>query len=62
MKRSTFLATAGLALALGAPAAIGQAFPATPIRMLVPFPVAKLNAPEIVKWARLARAVSIQPE
>jgi tripartite-type tricarboxylate transporter receptor subunit TctC len=46
MKRSTFLAAAACALALGAPPAFaqatstssGQAFPSKPIRMLVPFP------------------------
>jgi len=38
MKRSTFLAATGLALAMGAPAAFGQAFPSRPVRMVVPFP------------------------
>ncbi|MFC5497583.1 Bug family tripartite tricarboxylate transporter substrate binding protein [Caenimonas terrae] len=38
MKRSTFLAAAGLALACAATGASAQAFPSKPIRMLVPFP------------------------
>jgi tripartite-type tricarboxylate transporter receptor subunit TctC len=38
MKRSTFLAAAGLALACAATGASAQAFPTKPIRMLVPFP------------------------
>ena len=40
MKRSTFLAAAGLAfgMAVAAPAAIAQPFPNKPIRMVVPFP------------------------
>lgn len=38
MNRSTFLAAAGLALALAGPAAFAQPFPNKPIRMIVPFP------------------------
>ncbi len=38
MKRSTFLAAAGLALICAATGTFAQGFPARPIRMIVPFP------------------------